>query len=513
MIVHFNQSLGTARTGNEGARETVAELAGRVVESLATLLEQGHVDVRTLSTLRIHLDWIQYRANFRDPVMVRRAVDAEGRLLALAEIAIDLRQVDAERLTPLLADAQKALAARPGAGVPGAGAARGSRPGEAAAAAGGGPVALDDFRPLRDGLIWDFNRLFWQRLADWEAASGHRFEAALRSGSSDVNHPQAVADSVGDFWTLLRELEARGQLPPEIFAVEIGVGSGTRARLWLDRFKALDEQCGTAYYPRVRFLLGDYSPRTLDTALAAMGPHASIVSVVALDALNPLKTLSFLRFKTLYVHVSNVYDNLPFDEVVRRDGRLYVVEMRPYVSAATAGHLAAEFGASPTELPGLVRRLLTAGPEAFDDHDRGMAFWRCVWTGLRLEERLRAIDDGDEGHVPPGLTLRHLDDLLDAAPYDVRFHLSRGAAESFANTLPLLHPRGYLQVHDIFVPAMDEYRQGFKGPGKLDGSLVAWVNGALLRVVGARAGYDVHFAPFRYRPESKTTILFTTQRD
>ncbi len=59
---------------------------------------------------------------------------------------------------------------------------------------------------------------------------------------------------------------------------------------------------------------------------------------------------------------------------------------------------------------------------------------------------------------------------------------------------------------------MDEYRQAFKGPGKLDGSLVVWVNGALLRAVGARAGYDVHFAPFPYRPGSKTNILYTTQR-
>ena len=495
MIVHFNQSLQTARTGREGSRETFAELAGRVVESLATLLQQGQVDVRTLSTLRIHLDWIQYRANFREPVMVRRAIDAQGKMLALAEIAIDLRQVEAERLTPLLADAQKALGNRP------------------AATGDNAPVAMDDFRPLRDGLLWEFNRLFWQRLTDWEAASGRGFEAALPSGTSDVNHPQAVADSVGDFWTLLRELDARSQLPAEIFAVEIGVGSGTRARLWLDWFKALDEQCGSTYYSRLKFLLGDYSPRTLDTALATMGPHAPIVSVMAMDALNPLKTLSFLRFKTLYVHISNVYDNLPFDELVRRDGRLYVVETRPYLSAATARHLVAEFGITRAELPGLVRRLLSMGPEAFDDHDRGMAFWRSVWTGLRLEERLRAIDDGDDGHVPPGLTLQHLDDLLDAAPYDIRFHLSRGAAESFANTLPLLHPRGYLQVQDIFVPSMDDYRQGFKGPGKLDGSLVTWVNGALLRTVGARAGYDVHFAPFRYRPESKSTILFTTQRD
>ena len=99
------------------------------------------------------------------------------------------------------------------------------------------------------------------------------------------------------------------------------------------------------------------------------------------------------------------------------------------------------------------------------------------------------------------------------APDDVRFHISRGAGESFANTLPLLHPRGYLEVQDIFVSDMDDYRKGFRGPGKLDGSLVTWVNGALLRAVGARAGYDVHFAPFPYRPGTKTTILYTTQRD
>jgi hypothetical protein len=106
-----------------------------------------------------------------------------------------------------------------------------------------------------------------------------------------------------------------------------------------------------------------------------------------------------------------------------------------------------------------------------------------------------------------------LDDLLAESPADVRFHLSRGAAESFVNTAPLLHPRGYLQVQDIFVTAIKEYSTGFRGPGKLDGSFVTWVNGAFLRAVGARAGYDVHFAPFKYRKGSKTQILYTTPRD
>ena len=43
MIVHFNQSLQTTRTGSQGS-QTFAELSGRVVESLATLMQQGHID-------------------------------------------------------------------------------------------------------------------------------------------------------------------------------------------------------------------------------------------------------------------------------------------------------------------------------------------------------------------------------------------------------------------------------------------------------------------------------------
>src|SRR5688572_33162944 len=101
--------------------------------------------------------------------------------------------------------------------------------------------------------------------------------------------------------------------------MENGVGSGARARLWLDRFQAYDAEKGSGYYPRLKFLLGDYSPATLDTALAAVGPHAPLCSVIPIDATNPFKVLSFLRFKILFVHLTNVYDNLTFDEIARRD--------------------------------------------------------------------------------------------------------------------------------------------------------------------------------------------------
>jgi hypothetical protein len=484
VILHFNH------VSRGKSAKSLSDLTGLVAGTLTSLAEQGAVDARLLRALRVHLDWIHYKTNFREPVMVRRTTMPDGQPGPLAEIAVDLRQANPAQLPEQLAHALRAV--------------RGAIDDDC--------VYLDDFVPWRNSIIWKFNRLFWQWLTAWEDASGRGFEAALPSGSSDANHPQAIADSVSEFWRLLKDLESRQQLPSEIVALEIGVGSGARAAAWLDGFKAFDEQSGTSYYQRLRFWLGDYSTATLERALKAVGAHADHVSVVAMDALNPYKSLPSQRFKVMYVHLTNVYDNLQFDELVRRDGRHYIVETRGCIPGPVADQLCADFGITREAIPGIVERMFAEGPSAAGEGERGVAFWRALWGAFVLQERLRLFDSFEEDHVPPGLTRLHLEDLLAEAPDDVRFHISRGAAESFANTLPLLHPRGYLQVQDIFVTSMDEYRQAFKGPGKLDGSLVVWVNGALLRAVGARAGYDVHFAPFPYRPGSKTNILYTTQR-
>jgi hypothetical protein len=146
--------------------------------------------------------------------------------------------------------------------------------------------------------------------------------------------------------------------------MEIGVGSGARARLWLDKFIALDRDCGTGYYSKLKFLLGDYSPTTLDKALAAVGPQAPMCSVIPIDAHNPFKTLSFLRFKILFVHLTNVYDNLMFDEIARRDGQLYLIEVRPYLHTADAEAIASAFHLEASELPAKIAQLLEVGPEA-----------------------------------------------------------------------------------------------------------------------------------------------------
>src|SRR5499427_6532978 len=217
MTVHNNH---ISLKGKGAKKSQLGELASLVTGALVDLVEDGQLDARLAPSLRIHLDWIQYRTNFRDPVIVRRACDAHGNATALAEIAIDLRQCNPVDLPLQLARATRAAGPN---GVP-----------------DDGRVYLDDYRPYRECMIRDFNKVFWQHLGEWEAASGRGFEAALPTGKSNANHPEAVHDSVVEFWKLCHDLNTKNQLPPEIPALEIGVGSGARATAGMDGVKAYD---------------------------------------------------------------------------------------------------------------------------------------------------------------------------------------------------------------------------------------------------------------------------------
>ncbi|HXY24098.1 MAG TPA: hypothetical protein VEI73_05575 [Candidatus Acidoferrum sp.] len=473
-------------------RKPAASTTQEVVDTLYALLEEGRLEREQFARLRVHLDWIQYRQNFRECVMAIGSTSDPRSECSSLEVHIDMRQVTPGALRDAI------LRAMPSSDVP--------APAQDA-------VFLEEFRSFRESIAWGFNRLYWHRLAEWEEFTGRGYEQALPGGKSDANHPAAVADCVADFWTLLRDLESRKQLPEEIFVLEIGVGMGRRAGLWMDRFRALDAERGTKYYPRLRFLLGDYSLATLERSRPVMENHLELCSFVVLDALNPLKNLAFLRHKVLHIHLTNVYDNLPDEEFARREGQLYAVQVRAYIPPPDAARISGEFQIPAADIPRTVHRLLEGGPDYLADRKRGLAFWQEVWQAMRLEERLVSLDDLPDVALPTGLHQEQLEEALEGAPSDVRFHMSSGALESFQNTVPLLHPRGFLQVQDIFVTNFNEYRLGFHGPGKLDGSIVNWVNGVLLREVGERAGYDVHFAPFHYRPGSRTSVLYTTQRE
>jgi hypothetical protein len=479
MILQLNHLQGKAAAATQD-----------VIETLYSLLEEGHIEQNEFARLRIQLDWLQYKKNFREVVLVTQGQEAGDNPSPIMHVQVDTRQVVPGCLRPAMMRAMLRAGAPEQDRLP-----------------------LEDFKPFRLSIAWEFNRLYWHRVKDWETATGKGYERALPGGQSDANHPDAIADGVADFWTLLRDLERKQRLPQEVFLMEIGVGTGQRCGLFLDRFHELDQQRGTNYYPRLRVLLGDYSLQTLDRSRGAVQKHIDQCSFMVLDALNPLKTLSFLRHKILHVHLTNVYDNLPNDEVLRRDGRLYFIQARAYLPMEEVMRITQKYDLPVAKMSTLVGRLLEGGPDYLGDYERGMGFWMDVWDAIRLEERLMPIEELVDTTFPPGLDVAKLEDILQEAPSDLRFALSSGALESFSNTIPLLYPRGYLQVQDIFVTDFNQYRLGFHGPGKLEGSIVNWVNGVLLQEVGERAGYDVHFAPFHYRKGSKTSILYTTQRE
>jgi hypothetical protein len=484
-----------------------------------TALSSARLD---LATLRVVCDWIQYRHNFYEPVEARPVLaerphqpepDGQGpgdgvtgvlprtgssaAAESALELALDLRRCgDAD----VAASVTAALARQRG--------------GEA------GQVLLEPWRPASESCLWQFNTLYWQALSRWEDATGREYEQALPGGRSQARDTGPAGDLIRELLRVWDELDARRALPEELYVVELGVGNGSQARTWLDEFAELDYRHGRDYYRRLHYLMGDYSAHVLERARKAVAHHGDKVSSLVLDATRPQLTLGFLRGKAFCVYISNVYDNLPTDDVAAIRGRPYLVEVRAYLGRADAARIARRHHARAGELAPLVHRLLRLGPdllaEAAPDRFAGPAdavlFWQDAWAALRLAERYVPLDGLDTYQVSPGVTGEVLRPLLEGRG-DVRMHVSNGALASFSGTLPLLHPFGRLQCHDLFLTGPDAYHTGFHGPGKYDGSVVNWVNGPLLALAGNRRGFDVKIAPLPGNPPANVKTLTAQARD
>ncbi|MCL2582569.1 MAG: class I SAM-dependent methyltransferase [Streptosporangiales bacterium] len=472
-----------------GARDAFGPLVDAVAASGADL-----------ARLRVVCDWIQYRHNFRETAVTRPVLPAaDGGPEEARELAVDLRRWARADPAAVAADVAAALAGGDD---------------------GDGRVWLEDWVHGSASRVWRFNSLYWQHLADWEKATGKEYERALPGGESDGRNAEAARDLIWDLFKVWDELEARRALPPELYVLELGVGNGGQARAFLDTFTELDRRHGRDYYRRLHYLMGDYSAHVLDRAREEVAHHGSRVSGLVLEATRLPDSLAFLAGKAFCVYISNVYDNLPADEVAVIRGRAYLAQVRSYLPAADAAAIAARFGIGAAEVAPLAERLLRIGPELlsesapdkFGDTGAAVRFWQDAWSALRQAERYVPLEGLDGYRLAPGVTGEVLRPLLGATG-DVRMHVSNGALASFAGTLPLLHPFGRLVCHDLFTTDLEQYRTGFYGPGKYDGSTVNWVNGPLLALLASRRGFDVAFTPFKQRPGSHVKTLTAQVRD
>jgi hypothetical protein len=476
----------------ERLRNGQSSVVGALLGSILHAVEGDSID---LARLRVVCDWIQYKKNFREAVEVRQIVDGPGpqRL----EIAVDLRR-GASKGADFDAELARALARR-------------QDPGR---------LYLEDWSPTSRSLIWSFNAIYWKHLNLWEAATGRGYEQALPGGESDARNTAAARETILELFATWDQLAARRALPDQLHVLELGVGNGNQARVWLEEFVRLDREQGKDYYRRLHYLMGDYSPHLLDMARNNVQKHADHVSGLVLEATTPSKTLGFLKYKAFFVYISNVYDNLPTDEIARVNGHNFQVQTRAFLSAEAAQRIAASIHAGIDELPEYVTKLLRLGPELvaetyrdkFTDTMAAVRFWSDLWDALGLEERYAPLVPLDQYELAPGMSGEIMRSTLEANG-DVRMHVSNGAAASYIDTLPLLHPHGFIQCHDLFVTDSEQYGTGFRGPGKYEGSVVNWVNGPLLAAVGGRRGFEVTFRKFAHRAGSNIITMSSRVRE
>lgn len=461
-----------------------------VMGPFAEAVEQSRHDLRHL---RVVFDWVQYKNSFRDALAPRMFLDEWGKQRSGAgELAIDLRQIDPERFVAQFDEAVERFM------EPDADRDR---------------LYLEDFVPGSESVIWTWNLFFWQHLNQWESTFAGDYTKALPGGESDGMNPEYVRDQVSNFVARLDDLAARNLLPDEIFVLEMGVGSGEQSKRWMDEFRRQSQAAGTPYYDRLRYIMSDFSQHILDHARPRVAEHAGKVSLIPMNALDPESALGFLRYKVLYVHLCNVYDNLPCSEIARFDGCFYEVEVRAFMHHCQVLEVCQQYGVDPAHASQEIERLLKIGPDYFASVEIGVRLWADLWRALRLEERYVPIAEMAAYPIAGRTGGEEVLELLDGYRGDVRFHLSNGAVNSFIHTVPLLHPKGIFEVLDIFTTDLSQYANSFRGPGKFDGSLANWINGPFLRHVASRHGFDVQFAPFKYRKGSQTVILSTTMKE
>ena len=206
-----------------------------------------------------------------------------------------------------------------------------------------------------------------------------------------------------------------------------------------------------------------------------------------------------------------MYDNLPDEEVVRRDGKLYFVQVRAYVPDAAVNSIGGSTaslrncfatGCTTCSAASMVSAALSTAFLSGRNFGRRFA-WKNAWSaGEICRSSLSRRTRRRKARRHPA-----------RCPHRFPFHLSSGRTRK-------LYPHAASAASQRIHASLRYFRHGYGsiphrlfGPGKLDGSLLNWVNGALLKEVAQREGYNVNFRPFKYRANTHTSILYTTRRE
>jgi tetratricopeptide (TPR) repeat protein len=322
---------------------------------------------------------------------------------------------------------------------------------DALARALAGRPLIQAFRPVAQSLAWELGQgPYWDERGARAFLSDHVPFGVTSDGRASAGAARVLLAS-------LQAAERRGGVPRDINVLELGVGLGLFARLFLGAFRDLCREAGADYYDRLCYVAADRSETMLSDleAHGLLAEHAGRYRLEVMDALSPRWPAGSGAGpdgaprpggdEPLWAAFLNyVLDNLPF-AVLRRDeneGGVSQLCMRTRLAPGVGPEDHAPLG-----LPELVRRA-----ESPDSRAR-----RELLPLARLFAFDGAFLAADPKDIPYGAF------AVQSAPADRQFVVhSYGALDCLEQLLRQLHPGGFIFVQDYAHPASGATTEGYQ---------------------------------------------------
>ncbi len=306
-----------------------------------------------------------------------------------------------------------------------------------------------------------FNRLYYQR-------GGKHARDFQTSASSGTALPFAEAEN---FHSHLSQLASSSSLPYSIRILELGPGNGSSAARFLNRLLALDKKSGTNFYPRIEYILADFSYQMLDSAREnkLLRRHMKKLTFTQCDA----ESLRFSEGDFLLVRANELLDDLPTQILTRDGGRFFEVRLALHLDPKTpitrknGSHLPRrEFA-----------RLASHGSRELSQIDGKFV------KHLSLEVSRKPAH--------PDITAAFF--IMDAFkdfPENALIPVPFAASSAILSLKSLLHPKGRIDFFDYGFNSLQELEEVQSAIFRTPGALAAFVNFPYLIRAAKLAGFS-----------------------
>ena len=364
---------------------------------------------------------------------------------------------------------------------------------------------LEDWVRPSKSVMWSFNRSYWRHLAAWDETFQKDYAAALPGGVSDGTNPEFWADQIDAFMATAqppRGVVGAARRDPRARARRRRRRS--RRKVWLDAFAAAcEEQRPRLPAPRAlpdgRLLAARAGARRrarrrLRARWCAASSSTSATRCTALatcaascSSPTPATSTTTSRPTRSCASATRLRAARPRQHHARRDGRaVRAARDRPRTRSSPSSSASCATG--PSSLGDLAARRALLGRRVGRRPPRGdLRRDRGAGVAARRAERRR----------PPRRAGRR------AAGVDARAHVDRRRGELRADPAAAA-PRGHPRRAGPLRPRASASTRLYRGPGKLEGSIVNWLNGPIFQLVGERSGFEVDRRALRLPREART---------